>query len=51
MNELCQSCFLFLVALAGGFVGVVLANTSLAILVWVCTRIEREPRPRNTDWR
>ncbi len=50
MNELCQSCHLFLVALAGGFVGVVLANTSLAMLVWVCTSMEQKAQQRRTDW-
>lgn len=44
MLELSQTCFLLLVALAGGFVGVVLANTSLAVLVWVCTSMEEKAR-------
>ncbi len=44
MLELSQTCFLFLVALAGGFIGVVLANTSLAVFVWVCTSTEEQAR-------
>ncbi len=49
MHELCLSCLLFIVALAGGFVGVVLAN-SLAMLVWVCTRMKQEARQRKENW-
>ena len=47
MNDLCHNGFLFLIALAGGFIGVVLANISLALLVWVCTRMQQEARQRS----
>ncbi len=46
MNEICRTCFLFLVALGGGVVGMMLMNTSLAVLVWVCTKMEQEARQR-----
>jgi len=46
MQDVCHHCFLFLVALGGGFVGVILANACLAALVWVCTRMEQDARQR-----
>jgi len=46
MDEMCRNCFLFLVALAGGFIGVVLAQTSLAVLVLVCTKLDQDARQR-----
>jgi hypothetical protein len=50
MHDMCHNCFLFLVALAGGFVGVMLANTSLAVLLWVCTKMEQLAR-QQSEWR
>jgi hypothetical protein len=47
MHDICHNCFLFLVALAGGFVGVVLANTSLALVVWACSRLEQDARQQS----
>jgi uncharacterized membrane protein YhaH (DUF805 family) len=37
MQEVCNSCLLFLIALAGGFIGMMMANTSVAVLVWICS--------------
>ena len=46
MHEVCRNCFLFLVALGGGGVGMMLMNTSLAVLLWVCTKMEQDARQR-----